>query len=593
MGICNHFGEGYKFDVDERITEENVAYPLTRVLVADRGSSQTETLGDVFSRVQEQGRQARGDPIADILRIESLALKEKWVVFYKGCAKNDQLDLGSSEPTIEGVLEVVNRIQHDWQSQRQDTRRGRAIHMFRRFCRGIHSHRSFLQILPEGNEYVSIFAGTLNVILKASANHERIIEGLSEALSNITDHVAECQIELEMYETPEMKEAVARLYAEIFLFLSDLMDYLTKKRLKRLLDAFNEDLYKRFEDRIRDIGRRASKIQRLAEQGSRAELRAVRLELEHWKQTSRVGQEGEVRMLSEMAAATSKMEAEWREATRQRELPTQRQLMDQLAGTLNRMLGDKALRSVIDFRTATQAGSQGTVLPPGYLTELTNLPLSARPVPETMTVMADDVLLQSKHFEDFFNRERVRLPGLQLRPVMQTDQVIRRLSNWIKGDPEILWLEGPPSPLRDEYNPLATIAARIVDLADQGSVPVISYFCHLPRGEKLRQGNTTREAQASAALITALTRQAMELLLPHFETSFNLSEIRLSLVNGTLDSLPETLRLLSDVIKILDMQLLCIIDGLHWLDDRSMNGILSELVKTLRKGNTKDGEVDD
>lgn len=95
------------------------------------------------------------------------------------------------------------------------------------------------------------------------------------------------------------------------------------------------------------------------------------------------------------------------------------------------------------------------------------------------------------------------------------------------------------------------------------------------------------QAQASVALITALIRQAMELLLPHFETSLNLSEVRLSLVNGTLDSLSETLRLLGDVLRILDMQLLCVVDGLHWLDDRSTNAILPELVKTLRNGHTK------
>ncbi|KAK8075521.1 hypothetical protein PG997_010184 [Apiospora hydei] len=79
----------------------------------------------------------------------------------------------------------------------------------------------------------------------------------------------------------------------------------------------------------------------------------------------------------------------------------------------------------------------------------------------------------------------------------------------------------------------------------------------------------------------------MELLLPHFETSVNLSEVRLSLVNGTIESLPETLRLLGDILKILDMQMLCIIDGLHWLDDRSTNSILSELLKTLRNGKVK------
>ncbi|KAK7961912.1 uncharacterized protein PG986_002737 [Apiospora aurea] len=381
-----------------------------------------------------------------------------------------------------------------------------------------------------------------------------------------------------------MKEAVATLYAEIFLLLSQLVDYLTKKRLKRLLGSFNEDLCKKYEDQISRINNRASKIQRLAEQGSRAELRALRLQLENLERNIIAGQEGEARLRAEIINTANRMEAERVEAMRRREIPTQRQLMDHLAGTLNKMLGDEALRAVIDARAAVHTAQQGTL---GYATGLTVLSTAVASVSASLEVMADDVLLHSKHFEDLFERDRVRLPGLQLRPVMQTDRVINRLSSWTKGDPSILWLEGPASPLRDEYNPLTTIAARVVDLAGQGEVPVMSYFCHLPRGEILRPGNSTREAQASVALITALTRQAMELLLPRFETSVNLSEVRLSLVNGTLESLPETLRLLGDIVKILDMQMLCVIDGLHWLDDRSTNNILSELLKTLRSGNVK------
>ncbi|KAK7994264.1 hypothetical protein PG991_015852 [Apiospora marii] len=571
----------YKSDVDERITETSVAYPLSQALVADRGNAQDR---DPWRRFFEnRGNTKDSDPVTDILRIESNNLKEKWVTFYKGCSKQVQFDLGSSEPTIEGVLDVVSRIQRDWQSRRQDTRRGKAIQMFHKFCRGIHSHRSFLKILPEGNEYVSIFAGTLNVILEANANHERITEGLSEAISTITDHVADCNVELEMYETAEMKEAVARLYADIFLFLSDLIDYLTQKRLKRLLDSFNEDLYKKYEDRIGVIGKKAGRIQWLAERGSRAEIRAVRLELERLERNSIAGQEGEARLCAQLAAATSRMEAVLREATSQRQVPMQKQLMGQLAGTLNRMLEDKAFQAVVDFRTDSQSPYQGNTLQIGFSTS----PLSATATPMRFKTIAEDVLFYSRHFEDFFERERVRLPGLELRPVMQTEQVIRRLSNWTQDEPGILWLEGPASPLRDQYNPLATIAARVIDLADQGNVPVISYFCNLPTRDKLLQGNTCREAQASAALITALTRQALELLLPEFETNLDLSEARLSLVDGTLESAPETLQLLGDVLNILDMQLLCIIDGLHWLDDRSTNTILSELVKTLRNSRTK------
>ncbi|KAK8122719.1 hypothetical protein PG984_011389 [Apiospora sp. TS-2023a] len=56
-----------------------------------------------------------------------------------------------------------------------------------------------------------------------------------------------------------------------------------------------------------------------------------------------------------------------------------------------------------------------------------------------------------------------------------------------------------------------------------------------------------------------------------------------------MDSLPETLLVLGDVLKILNMQVLCVIDGLHWLEDRSTTAVLSDLLKTLRNGNVKGG----
>ncbi|KAK8072754.1 hypothetical protein PG996_006102 [Apiospora saccharicola] len=252
------------------------------------------------------------------------------------------------------------------------------------------------------------------------------------------------------------------------------MDYLTKKRLKRLLGSFNEDLCKKYEEEIGNINKKAKKIQRLAEQGSRAELRAVRLEVENLRRNVVAGQEGEARMRAEILASANRMEAEQREAMKRREVPMQRQLMDQLAGTLNQLLSDEALQAMVNIRATTQAAHQGSVLPIEYAAGLVTLPQSATAIPRKSTTTADEVLLSSKHLEDFFDRNRVRLPGLHMRPVTQTEEVIRRLSLWIKEEPGILWLEGPETPLRDEYNPLTTIAARVVDLADKGNVPVIS-----------------------------------------------------------------------------------------------------------------------
>jgi chaperonin cofactor prefoldin len=147
-----------------------------------------------------------------------------------------------------------------------------------------------------------------------------------------------------------MKAVIAELYAEIFLFLSDLLDYLLQKRRKRLLDSFNEDLFNKFEDQISNIEKKAAKVQRLAAQGSRAELRATRLELENVKQHIIAGQKGEARLRAELTARADRLEAELARAREQRK--HEMLCMRQLSTSIKKMLGDNAQQAVVEARTA-------------------------------------------------------------------------------------------------------------------------------------------------------------------------------------------------------------------------------------------------
>lgn len=109
------------------------------------------------------------NPITEILKLESARLREKWVVFYEKSTKNERLDLDKLEPTIEGVVSLVTAMTAEWQSKRKQGYLGKTQSMFHKFCGTLDSHSSLLKLLPEGNEYVSIFAGSLNAIIKVSA----------------------------------------------------------------------------------------------------------------------------------------------------------------------------------------------------------------------------------------------------------------------------------------------------------------------------------------------------------------------------------------------------------------------------------------
>lgn len=112
--------------------------------------------------------------------------------------------------------------------------------------------------------------------------------------------------------------------------------------------------------------------------------------------------------------------------------------------------------------------------------------------------------------------------------------MIQQLSEWTQGlhDP-ILWLDGPAVEMDDMEKALTSLAAKFIDLVGANSLPVLSYFCELPRAV---QENVTRETKATIALLYALLRQIVELLPPQFDTTLDFSEGRFLGLNGALDS---------------------------------------------------------
>jgi hypothetical protein len=88
------------------------------------------------------------------------------VIFQNNCPAEERVDLQNSEPTVEGVADMVNEMMKAWQVKREKGRRGKAISLFQKFCSSLNSHSSLIKILPEGNQYVSIFTGTLNAVIK-------------------------------------------------------------------------------------------------------------------------------------------------------------------------------------------------------------------------------------------------------------------------------------------------------------------------------------------------------------------------------------------------------------------------------------------
>ncbi|KAK1846017.1 carboxylesterase [Colletotrichum chrysophilum] len=531
----------YSFEAEERLPAGSHTLSLAHLLAERQGSQ-----GDAqdpwrrFFQTFDSNANSSDNPICQILDVETKQLREKWKAFVESSSTSDRVYLRASEPTMNGVIDTVRKLQRNWDTRRNNSRLAKTSRLFHKFCSTLNGHKVLIQILPSGNEYVSIFTGTLNAVIQASSNHEKIAEGLSEALCMVSQYVDDCKTDLELFNMEDMQTLVANLYAHMFLLLTSIMDWMMKKRIKRLLDSFNENLPNIFDHEMRKIKGISDRIRNLASQKSRAELRSTRLTVESTARDVRAGLEGEKRHQAEMEHYADSI---LREQSRLSGLWTAEK-QQQLADSIVNMLEERA-----------------------FLSEYTS----------------EAIAISSGHLEDFFHRDRVRLPCDAFDSIMVPPESFREISDWARTPaPNLLWLEGPPVEGDDFENPVTMMAATVIALAEKTKLPVISYFCELRRGEKLRDGNDTMEAQAMLSLVYALIRQLIELLLPSLETSIDISEGRFKALNGSLGTWSQATALLTDLGGLMPGPVLCIIDGFHWLTDRGTDNYLSDLLKILR-----------
>ncbi|WQF78715.1 hypothetical protein CDEST_03729 [Colletotrichum destructivum] len=566
----------YSFEAEDRNPPGSDAHTLACIVA--EGQEDRETAIDPWRRFFESRTPSHGNDgfLTAALDVETGALREKWLLFRESCPNAEQLDLTTSQPTVKSVKETVQAVQTAWESsQRQHGRFSKAKKFFHRFCGTLNSHKMMMAVLPSGNEYISIFTGVLNVIIHASANHEKVVEDLSNALCTIGEHVNDCATDQELFQTEDMQKLIADLYAHIFLFLTSVMDWMMKRRRQRLLDSFKEDLPSVIENDMEKISGISDRIRYLAAQSSRAEARSTRLALEDLARDVRIGLEGERRHQAEMIHHAEAMRREQERSSSSWSFEKRQQL----AETIVDLLEDKALSWL-----ETARGPQGW----GHNGLHTITAFAAEQPKAKVQHTSEEVTLNSRFLEDYFDRDRVRLPYDAFNPVMVDAETVSQISDWAKAPPpNLLWLEGNPMQCDDFDNPVTMMAARIVGLADQLKTPVVSYFCELRRDERLRDGNGSREAQPLVTLAYSLIRQLMELLPPAFESSSDLSTERFRSLDGTIRSWNTALSVLADLVDTMPGSVFCIVDGLHWLNDRSTDGCLPELLRVLRGGKLK------
>ncbi|KAG9228395.1 hypothetical protein BJ875DRAFT_547773 [Amylocarpus encephaloides] len=479
------------------------------------------------------------DPTTRILKEKGVLLSHAWKVFRTTIPKDEQETLEGKIPSVSGLVDMVSSVAKEWQTTRETNKSGRFMKHFTRFCQTLDSHSYMLEVLPIRNEYVSLFTGVLKTVINTSP----------------------------------MLEKIPTLYAHIFLYPEDTMEWYRKRSRSRFRDAFRQDFFDKFEATILNTQNLSLDVLREASVSSMAEIRQIRItsdilldELRHGNVDERLSAD----KLTRQREAVGRRRLETYEAQRREEFQTN--LFSQIGKGMRQGLMEAAQEMLNDGYLKV---IEQTQRPRGFIgaSEMEVNPVSYYD--------RDQMILNSNPLLDMFPQRSFEIPYKPPFEALYLNTIAAyRLNEWItEHRVQLLNISGR-KPKGLEAPPMKVLASMCVDFATRAELPVIMYFCTLPAKEELRPGNTP-EVQALLSMTYALIRQIIEQLPIRFSANFDFSRERLTLLEGIQASWPAAIALLRDLVCTVPRPLFCIIDGFQIADDWSTKDFLGDFVGAL------------
>lgn len=105
------------------------------------------------------------DPTSKILREKAVLLSHAWKVFRTTLPNEEQEELEGQVPSVSGLVGMVMSVSTAWNEKRGSSKRGKFMKCFTAFSQTLEAHSYMLEVLPVGNEYVSLFTGVLKTLI--------------------------------------------------------------------------------------------------------------------------------------------------------------------------------------------------------------------------------------------------------------------------------------------------------------------------------------------------------------------------------------------------------------------------------------------
>ncbi|KAF6812698.1 hypothetical protein CSOJ01_04994 [Colletotrichum sojae] len=110
-------------------------------------------------------------------------------------------------------------------------------------------------------------------------NHEKTTTLLAKSLAEIAEHLPRWELKSRLYQTAPVQRPLEELYSLILEFLSRAYTWYREPRVCRVIHSITQPPELRYNDLLKEISDRSTRIDQLANAGSQAELRDMHEEL--------------------------------------------------------------------------------------------------------------------------------------------------------------------------------------------------------------------------------------------------------------------------------------------------------------------------
>ncbi|KAH0563423.1 hypothetical protein GP486_002013 [Trichoglossum hirsutum] len=521
-------------------------------------------------RANDPGEEALLYKDRALLEIERVALAEAW-----GELKRELREQGKDDSAMRSVPETfdsVIRTAQEAQIKMNNRRRlggGKPKEYYNKFCKKAYQHRTIFEVFPNTNEYTSVFCGAMGILIKASANYFRISEGLAQAFDEIAEHVDFAKRQVEMMPTQHTRSALAKLYKEIFLYLRDCISWFNKTSRVRALRSFNENFYDRFADRMKCIKDIACTLHQEVTIGGIQSLQVMLARTEDIEQQRRRHWDNEMARwrVERQQMMTGNIQQQILQSFEQRVLEMlDRESGLRAAGMLEGVWHTDRWQRVRDRRVETLEGESSAWRDEGEESLPTTASLSRDLEPRGTVKQRyerSSIWASSKGLDSFILGNSVDLLNT-LRPgSFAAASVALNIRDWL-GSPvsTTLWIQG--APVRHYPTEYSELAGSLITAASASKTPILFHFCE-PVESDIAEGLSLEEAGA-VSLAYSLIRQLIALLEPDICVDIDFSDSRFLPLETPCDSWNEALSLLDDLFGLAPGVLLCVVDGIDYLD---------------------------